>query len=391
MRAGSLDVLSTQPRRGGASRTSSSPRPRTQVWAAGDRRRRRRAAVPEVGRARLQRAVRRRARPASAPWSSSPARWAGLARIAHGVSDDLIGRAADVMLKERRKLVLVARDTPLSLIHLENMAAVTRAGALVLPAMPSFYGRPQTIDELLDTVVGRVLDHLGLPLALGPRWGRRRRRDVDERQPHRSRRLRDRCWRRLEAPASFVALAAARRPTSTESDDVDEWMTLDVERRAAAGRGGRARGAALAGADAARRPAPAGLSLEAVVRGTSAAELDDALARSARRCARRVAARGARLRRHRHRRLSRGGGDAAQPRHARARFACAGTACSTSRARRWRSPSAPTRSPARWRRAPQRLKLAQVGGPPEDVRAAQPGLRRVADSRRRTACRKEAS
>ena len=61
--------------------------------------------------------------------------------------------------------------TPLSLIHLENMAAVTRAGALVLPAMPSFYGRPQTIEALLDTVVGRVLDHLGLPVKLGPRWG----------------------------------------------------------------------------------------------------------------------------------------------------------------------------------------------------------------------------
>ena len=100
-----------------------------------------------------------------------PCSMAGLGRIAHGVSEDLIGRAADVMLKERRTLVLVARDTPLSLIHLENMAAVTRAGALVLPAMPSFYGRPRTVEEVLDTVVGRVLDHLGLPIRLGPRWG----------------------------------------------------------------------------------------------------------------------------------------------------------------------------------------------------------------------------
>jgi flavin prenyltransferase len=100
-----------------------------------------------------------------------PCSMGGLARIAHGMSEDLIGRAADVMLKERRKLVLVARDTPLSLIHLENMTAVTRAGALVLPAMPSFYGRPQTIEALLDTVVGRALDHLGLPIKLGPRWG----------------------------------------------------------------------------------------------------------------------------------------------------------------------------------------------------------------------------
>jgi 4-hydroxy-3-polyprenylbenzoate decarboxylase len=101
-----------------------------------------------------------------------PCSMAGLGRIAHGVSEDLIGRAADVMLKERRQLILVARDTPLSLIHLENMTAVTRAGAVVMPAMPSFYGRPQTIEELLDTVVGRVLDHLRLPVRLGPRWGK---------------------------------------------------------------------------------------------------------------------------------------------------------------------------------------------------------------------------
>jgi len=100
-----------------------------------------------------------------------PCSMGGLARIAHGLSEDLIGRAADVMLKERRKLILVARDTPLSLIHLENMAQVTRAGAMVMPAAPSFYGRPSTIEDLLDTVVGRVLDHLGLPRRLGPRWG----------------------------------------------------------------------------------------------------------------------------------------------------------------------------------------------------------------------------
>ncbi len=100
-----------------------------------------------------------------------PCSMGGLARIAHGISEDLIGRAADVMLKERRKLILVARETPLSAIHLENMLTVTRAGAVVLPAMPSFYGRPNTIDELLDTVVGRVLDQLGLPISRGPRWG----------------------------------------------------------------------------------------------------------------------------------------------------------------------------------------------------------------------------
>jgi 4-hydroxy-3-polyprenylbenzoate decarboxylase len=121
------------------------------------------------------------ARDFSAPFASGsagfgamvviPCSMGGLARIAHGISEDLVGRAADVMLKERRKLVLVARDTPLSLIHLENMATVTRAGAVVLPAVPSFYGKPQSIQDLLDTVVGRVLDHLGLPARLGPRWG----------------------------------------------------------------------------------------------------------------------------------------------------------------------------------------------------------------------------
>ncbi len=118
-----------------------------------------------------------------APFASGSAGWdamvvipcstGGLARIAHGVSEDLIGRAADVMLKERRKLVLVVRETPLSLIHLENMLAVTRAGAVVLPATPSFYSKPATVEALLDTVLGRVLDQLGLPNTLAPRWGER--------------------------------------------------------------------------------------------------------------------------------------------------------------------------------------------------------------------------
>jgi 4-hydroxy-3-polyprenylbenzoate decarboxylase len=100
-----------------------------------------------------------------------PCSTAGLGRIAHGVSDDLLGRAADVMLKERRRLVLVVRETPLSEIHLDNMLRVTRAGAVVMPASPSFYSNPTTIDALLDTVVGRVLDHLGLSNRLMPRWG----------------------------------------------------------------------------------------------------------------------------------------------------------------------------------------------------------------------------
>ncbi len=116
-----------------------------------------------------------------APFASGSAGWdamvvipcstGGLARIAHGVSDDLIGRAADVMLKERRKLVLVVREAPLSLIHIENMAAVTRAGAVVLPAAPSFYSKPQTVEAVLDTVIGRVLDQIGLSNDLAPRWG----------------------------------------------------------------------------------------------------------------------------------------------------------------------------------------------------------------------------
>jgi 4-hydroxy-3-polyprenylbenzoate decarboxylase len=116
-----------------------------------------------------------------APFASGSAGWnamvvipcstGGLARIAHGVSDDLIGRAADVMLKERRKLVLVLRETPLSAIHLENMLAVTRGGAVVMPATPSFYSRPASVEALLDTVVARVLDQLGIPNQLMPRWG----------------------------------------------------------------------------------------------------------------------------------------------------------------------------------------------------------------------------
>jgi 4-hydroxy-3-polyprenylbenzoate decarboxylase len=85
-----------------------------------------------------------------------------LGRIANGTSEDLITRAADVCLKERRKLILVAREMPLSLVHIRNMAAVTEAGALVLPACPHFYHQPQTVDEVLDTVVDRVLDQLSV-------------------------------------------------------------------------------------------------------------------------------------------------------------------------------------------------------------------------------------
>lgn len=84
------------------------------------------------------------------------------ARIAHGISNDLISRAADVMLKEQRKLILVPRETPLNLIHLENLTQLVRAGAIICPAVPSFYSKPQTIEELLNTVVDRVLNLAGI-------------------------------------------------------------------------------------------------------------------------------------------------------------------------------------------------------------------------------------
>jgi len=94
-----------------------------------------------------------------------------VAAIAMGTSRSLVERAADVALKERRKLILVPRETPLSAIHLENMLRVTRAGALVMPAAPGFYHRPSTIDELVNFVVARVLDHLDVPHTLSARWG----------------------------------------------------------------------------------------------------------------------------------------------------------------------------------------------------------------------------
>jgi 4-hydroxy-3-polyprenylbenzoate decarboxylase len=85
-----------------------------------------------------------------------------LGRIAGGISDDLVTRAADVILKERRKLILVSRDTPLNLIHIRNMQTVTEAGGIICPAIPSFYSKPQTIEDLAMTVVNRVIDLLGL-------------------------------------------------------------------------------------------------------------------------------------------------------------------------------------------------------------------------------------
>jgi 4-hydroxy-3-polyprenylbenzoate decarboxylase len=94
-----------------------------------------------------------------------------LGSIAGGTGRNLIHRAADVMLKERRRLVLVTRETPLNLIHIENMATVVRAGAVVMPAMPGFYNDPQSIEDLVDFVVGKALDQLGVAHDLLRRWG----------------------------------------------------------------------------------------------------------------------------------------------------------------------------------------------------------------------------
>ncbi len=93
-----------------------------------------------------------------------------LASIAQGTTRSLIERAADVVLKERRKLILVPRETPYSLIHLENMTRLTHAGAVILPASPGFYHRPASIADLIDFVVGRILAHLDVKADIGPRW-----------------------------------------------------------------------------------------------------------------------------------------------------------------------------------------------------------------------------
>ena len=116
----------------------------------------------------------------AAPASGS-ARWRGMvvcpcsmgtvSAIAHGTSRSLVERAADVALKERRTLILVPRETPLSLIHLENLTQVTRAGATVIPAAPGLYHKPASIDDLVDFIVARILDHLDVEHTLGKRWG----------------------------------------------------------------------------------------------------------------------------------------------------------------------------------------------------------------------------
>jgi 4-hydroxy-3-polyprenylbenzoate decarboxylase len=93
-----------------------------------------------------------------------------LASVAHGLSDNLIARAADVTLKERRRLVLMVRETPFNLAHLRNMTAVTEMGGIVFPPLPSFYHKPQSIDEMVDHTVARVIDLFGIRHDLAPRW-----------------------------------------------------------------------------------------------------------------------------------------------------------------------------------------------------------------------------
>lgn len=100
----------------------------------------------------------------------APCSMGAIGRIANGISNDLSSRAADVILKERRKLILMARDTPLSLIHLENMKTITQAGGIICPAIPSFYSQPKTIEEVAGTVVARVIDLLELEQE-SYRWG----------------------------------------------------------------------------------------------------------------------------------------------------------------------------------------------------------------------------
>lgn len=100
-----------------------------------------------------------------------PCSMSTLAHLAHGVGTNLIHRAADVVIKEGRKLVLVARETPLSSIHLENMLKLSRLGVTILPAMPGFYQRPSSIAELVDALVMKILDSIGIDSTLLPRWG----------------------------------------------------------------------------------------------------------------------------------------------------------------------------------------------------------------------------
>jgi 4-hydroxy-3-polyprenylbenzoate decarboxylase len=134
-----------------------------------------RAATGDWSRVEMYDSLDRGATPASGSAPSAgmvvcPCSMGTLASIAAGTSRNLVERAADVALKERRPLILVPRETPLSLIHLENMTRLTRAGATIMPAAPGFYHRPQSIDDLVDFVAARILDHLGVEHGLGVRW-----------------------------------------------------------------------------------------------------------------------------------------------------------------------------------------------------------------------------
>jgi 4-hydroxy-3-polyprenylbenzoate decarboxylase len=136
-----------------------------------------RAATGDWTRVTLYEDQDRGATPASGSTPSAgmvicPCSMGTLASIAQGTTRSLIERAADVAIKERRTLILVPRETPYSVIHLENMLRLTHAGALVLPASPGFYHRPASIDQLIDFVVGRILSHLGFSHQVGPRWVR---------------------------------------------------------------------------------------------------------------------------------------------------------------------------------------------------------------------------
>ncbi|HLM66787.1 MAG TPA: flavin prenyltransferase UbiX, partial [Longimicrobium sp.] len=131
-----------------------------------------RAATGDWSRVELYDSLDRGATPASGSAPSAgmvvcPCSMGTIASIAAGTSRNLVERAADVALKERRPLILVPRETPLSLIHLENMTRLTRAGATIMPAAPGFYHRPRSIDDLVDFMAARILDHLGVQHAIG--------------------------------------------------------------------------------------------------------------------------------------------------------------------------------------------------------------------------------